>query len=81
VLLGGEHRFEPGALAVGEQRQAGVQAAPDPVERIAGAATVPEGVLLDALAAQAELVSGPGHGVEPIHHRHRVRDLRGAAFL
>ena len=39
--------------------------APDAVEAgPAGAAAVPEGVLLDALAAQVELVAREGHDVE-----------------
>ena len=56
---------------------AGAQGAPDPVERVPGAAAVPEGVLLDALATQVELGPGQRDDVERVHHGDRVRDGGG----
>jgi hypothetical protein len=46
----GELRVEPGGLFVGEVFGADLQRAADAVERVALAAAVPEGVLLDAAA-------------------------------
>jgi hypothetical protein len=50
VPLVGEHCIESLALLVGEQFGAGAQYSADAVERIAGAASVSAGVLLDPLA-------------------------------
>ena len=63
VFLGGEHRFESGALAVGEQREPGVQGAPDPVERVSGAAAV----MIEALSVSNVFVAGrePAVRAEP----------------
>ena len=58
VVLVSENRFQPVFLAGTKQRVAGTQGAPNPVERIAGATAIPAGLLLDALAAQVELVAG-----------------------
>ena len=46
----GEFRVEPGGLFIGEVFGADLQGPADPVERIALAAAVPEGVLLDPAA-------------------------------
>jgi len=58
VVLGGERCFEPSALPLGEQREAGPQCATHAVERVPGPAAVADGVLLEALAAEVQLVSG-----------------------
>lgn len=66
VLVVSEHGLEAGALPVGEQPEPGAKGASDAVERVPSASTVSEGVLLDALAAQVELVPGEGrHGTGP----------------
>ncbi len=58
MLVGGEERFDPLALSVGEQVGSGVQGATGAVERVAGAAPVTAGVLLDAASAPVQGVAG-----------------------
>ena len=48
VILVGEHRVESGFLLLGEQRCSGVQGAAGAIQRVAGAASVAEGFVLDA---------------------------------
>ena len=63
VVVVGEHRFQPCLLAAGEQRKAGAQGAPHPVERITGAAAMPARGLLDALADQVKFGAGQRNDV------------------
>jgi hypothetical protein len=72
VSVGREQRGEPGLLLGGEQVDAGVQGAAGGVERVAGAAAVTAGVLLDAPSALVEGVTGEPDDVERVHHRDRV---------
>src|SRR5690554_2255127 len=65
VLVGGEERFDPLALSVGEQVGSGVQGPSGAVERVAGAATVTAGVLLDAASAPVQGVAGQADHVGP----------------
>jgi hypothetical protein len=53
-------------LAAGEQREAGAQGAAHAVERIAAAAAVTLGLLLDALAGQVQFGSGQCDDVEGV---------------
>jgi len=62
----GEHGGEALVLAIGEQLGAGAQDPPDPVERVPGAAAVPTGLLLQALAAAVQGVAGEGDDVEGV---------------
>jgi hypothetical protein len=57
VPLVGEHGGQAGVLPVGEQFSAGAQHAADGVERIAGAAAVPAGLLLDPLSTAVQRVA------------------------
>lgn len=66
VLLDGEYRLQACGLLVGEQARPGVQGASRFVERIAGATTMPEGGLLDALPAPVECLASEPHDVERI---------------
>ena len=81
VLVDGEHGLQSGALAVGEQRKPGPQGAPDPVERVPGAAPVARRVLLDALAALVELPGGEVDDMEGVHHGDASGSWLVAAFL
>lgn len=51
--VGFDRGGEPGALLVGEVLRAGAEDGLDPVERVALATAVPEGVLLDAAASSS----------------------------
>ena len=55
MVVIGENSIQSGLLASVKQRVSGAQGTPGPVERIPGAAAVPAGGLLDALAAQIQL--------------------------
>ena len=77
----GEHRPDAGPLAFGEQPVSGAQRAPHSVERVTAAAAVAQGVLLDALAAQVELLPGEGDDVERVHDRDRVGQLLDRGVL
>ena len=59
-------------LLLGEQRGAGVEGAPRGIERVALAAAVPAGDLLDAAAALVQSIAGQAHDLERVHHRDRV---------
>jgi hypothetical protein len=67
-------------LAVGEQRESGAQGAPDAVERVAGAAAVPEGLLLHAAADLVDGVEAELHDVEGVEDADRVGQLRAHAL-
>jgi len=56
MRLVGEQCGEPGLLFVGEQAFAGPQGPARRIEGVAGAAAMSEGVVLDALPGQVELV-------------------------
>lgn len=75
VLLDGEHRLDAGALLIGEEVDTGVQGVTGAVERVAGVATVPEGVLLDPLPGPVQRVAGEADNAEGIHDWCRVGKL------
>ena len=81
MVVVGENGCQSGLLTAAQQREPGAQGAPHPVERIAGAAAVTAGLLLDALAAQVELGAGQRDDVERIHHRGRLGQLLGRGGL
>ena len=66
MVLVGERRGDPGALAVGEQVGSGVQGPARLVERVALEAAVPAGVLLDAAPAPVQGVTGQASDVERV---------------
>ncbi len=68
---GGEFRIEPGGLFIGEVLGADLQGPADAVERVALAAAVAEGVLLDAAA---DLID---HGRAELHDVERIQDGDG----
>ena len=68
-------------LLLGEQVGAGVQGSPGGVERVARAAPVPAGVLLDAAPAAIEGVSGETDNVEGVHDGDRGGQLLGGGRL
>src|SRR5699024_7202374 len=72
VLLAVEQRLDPLGLLVGEQRGAGVQRATGTVERVALAAAVPAGLLLNPATALIERVAGQAHDVKRVHDGDRV---------
>ncbi len=55
-------------MLLGEEPAAGLQGPPRGVERVAGAAAVPAGVLLDPAAALVERVGSEADDVERVHH-------------
>ena len=57
MLVGIEHTAQPGVLARREQLKAGAGDTPNPIERIAGLAAPGQGLLLDALADQVQLLA------------------------
>lgn len=71
VLLRGEQRGEPIALLVSEEATAGMQCAASLVERVPGAASMPERGLLDPLPAPVQAIAGEADHVEGIHDRDR----------
>lgn len=76
----GELGVEPGGLFIGEVFGADLQGPADAVERIALAAAVPEGVLLDPAADLIDLGQGP---VLPQPQRRQTQSqrLRGDIFI
>jgi hypothetical protein len=58
-----------------------VQGAPRGIERVALAAVVPTGGLLDAAAALVQSIAGQAHDVERVHHRDRVGQFLAVAVL
>ena len=66
--LVGEDLREPVLLLLCEQRSAGAGDASDAVERVTGAAPMPQCLLLDALPAAVELVTDQGHDMIRIHY-------------
>ena len=62
----GEYGLQLGFSSRAQQCPSGPQDPANSVERIALSATVPAGLLLDALAAQVELVPGESDDVEGI---------------
>ena len=73
VLFVGEHSLEPRFLLVGAQYLAGEQNPFDAVERVTGAAAMPECDLLNPLPAHGQLFRSQVHYVEGIHHRPCLR--------
>ena len=66
VLVVGEEGGEPGLLSVGEQALAGPQRPARRIQGVAGVAAMAEGVVLDALPGQVELVADQGDHVEGV---------------
>ncbi len=67
-VVGGERRRQAGVLLVGEVLDPGAQDRADPVQRVAGAAAVPEGVLLDAAPHVVHTRGGELDDVERVDH-------------
>lgn len=67
AFVGGDRRGEAGLLLVGEPLGA-AQHVPDPVERVAGAATMTVDLLLDAAADLIDRAPGQRHDMEGIQH-------------
>lgn len=70
VLVGVEERGQP--LPVGEEVGAGVQGPAGGVERVAGAAAVAAGLLLDPAPPPVHRVAREAHDVEVVHGGHGV---------
>jgi hypothetical protein len=68
VFVGVEHAGQPVVLARREKVCAGAGDAPDPVERVTGVPSPPEGLLLNTLADQIQLGPGQRDDVERVHH-------------
>jgi len=66
---------QPLPLAFGQVPGGAVQDVADPVERVAGAAAVPEGVLLDPAADLVHGLGGELDDVERVQHRDRLGQL------
>ncbi|CCI52580.1 hypothetical protein BN13_1880002 [Nostocoides jenkinsii Ben 74] len=82
MLLDGEQRLQAGALTVGEEVRAGVQGAAGSVKRVAFAAAVAGGGLLNPAACLIEGVPGEADHVERVKDRDRGRKfMRAAAVL
>jgi hypothetical protein len=62
-VIGHGRRTQANLLLVGQRFDPGVQRPADPIQRIANAASVPGGCLLDSLAAHGELARGQAHHV------------------
>ena len=77
MLIAREYRLATCFLFLGEQPDTGVQGAANLVERVACASAMPEGVLLDALPASVQCVTGEADDVERIHHGALVDPDRG----
>ena len=72
MLVVGEQRGQPLALLLGEQCGAGVQGAPRGMERVALAAAVPTGGLLDAAAALVRRTGAVADRRQVDDHAYRV---------
>ena len=81
MVVVGEYGCQSGLLAAAQQREPGAQGAPHPVERVAGAAAVTAGLVLDALTGQIQLRAGQRDDVERIHHRRRLGQFLGRGGL
>jgi hypothetical protein len=79
VLRDREQGFETGLLLLGEQRGAGVEGAPRGIARVALAAPVPAGDLLDAAAALVQSISSSRAG--PVPSRIGVRSMITVTYL
>ena len=66
AFIGGDRGGEAGLLFVGEPLGRAAEHVPDAVERVTGAATVPEGLLLDAATDLIDGVPGQRHDVEGV---------------
>lgn len=70
-----EHRLELRELGLLQQPEPRPEQTAATVERVAGAAAVPEGLLLDTLAGLVERIAEQLNDMERVHHRRRVGDL------
>ena len=75
AFVGGDGAVEPGALPVGEPVLAAAQDVPDPVQRVTGAAAVPEGLLLDPAPDFVDRVAPELDDVEGVDDGDRVLPL------
>lgn len=75
VSVLGEDALQAGALLVCEEIHPGVQGLAHPVQGVPGPASMPGGVLLDALAAVVQGIAGELDDVEGIHDLHRVGEF------
>ena len=74
-IPGHEPGLEPAAGLAGEPVAAAAQYSADSVERVAGAAAVPGGLLLDPAADFVEAAQPEGHHVKRVEHADRVGQL------
>lgn len=82
MVLVAEHRQEPEPLLLGQKPGPGLRRAADAAERVAGAASVVEGFLLETLPALVEFRPGEGNDVEGVHHDGDLVDgLDSSAFI
>ena len=74
-VVRGEPRCQTCALAAGEVLDPGAQDRADPVQRVAGTAAVPQGVLLDAATHVVHARGGKVDDMERIDDRDGVREV------
>ena len=81
VLFDREHSLQAGGLFLSEQVRAGVQGAARFVERVTGAAAMPDRVLLHSASALVQRVAGEADNVEGVHDRDGVGEFFGGGRL